>query len=227
MTDLPHMAGEPDVRGTVACAPPSGAQATAVLARTLTWGRHVLYIAAWLTIALMCALTWAPHVTRYKTDVIIGPSMEPSIPLWSVIVVEPVEPEAIRAGDVITFQRPDQPSMKVTHRVARVLHTASGPAFITKGDNNAVRDPWRVDYVDTGYRVAAHVPYVGWAMTRAQGRIARVLLVAVPTLVLLLQFLIWLWRPEDDEEEEAEGLDDPIATADDRWPRQYDEEQVA
>lgn len=195
---------EPDVREVEAPAP-SGAGVPAGLRRALGWVRHVLYLAAWMLIALMCAVSWAPHLTRFKTDVIIGPSMTPTIPLWSVIVVEPVDPSAIRAGDVITFQRPDEPSMKVTHRVARVVTTDHGPAFITKGDHNPVRDPWRVDYVDSGYRVVAHVPWVGWVLTQAQGRLARVFLVAVPVLVLLMQFLLWLWRPQANEQQREWG----------------------
>ncbi len=149
----------------------------------------------------MGALMWGPHVTRYKTDIIVGQSMEPTIPLYSVIVVEPVDPASIRRGDVITYEQPDTPGRKVTHRVAEVTHEAGGrPVFHTKGDNNDARDPYRVRYDETGYRVRTHVPHLGWFMLQAQTRVARLLLVALPVLVVLAMFLRWLWRSEDGDE---------------------------
>src|SRR6476661_7633586 len=81
---------------------------------------HVVVLSCWVLIAVMAVLTWAPHATRFKTDIIVGQSMEPTIPLYSVIVVEPVDPADIRRGDVITFEQPDTPGRKVTHRVVRI-----------------------------------------------------------------------------------------------------------
>lgn len=166
---------------------------------------HVLLVACWLLVATMGVLTWAPHATKFRTDVIVGQSMEPTIPLYSVIVVEPVAPEAIRVGDVITFQQPDLPDRKVTHRVARIEHPEGKLAFVTKGDNNEARDPWRVSYEGTAWRVREHVPHVGWIMLQAQTRWARVLLVVLPVLLLFGSFMRWLWREEPDEEADADA----------------------
>jgi signal peptidase len=166
----------------------------------------VLVLACWTLVIVTGALTWGPHLTRYKTDIIIGQSMEPTIPLYSVIVVEPIDPADIRRGDVITYQQPDIPDRKVTHRVQAIERGEDGtPTFITKGDNNEVRDPYEVTYAETGYRVRTHVPHVGWLMIHAQTPWARVLLVVVPVLLLLVQFLRWVWRdePTDDEDDLA------------------------
>lgn len=167
---------------------------------------HVVLVACWMLVVLMGVLTWGPHATRYRTDVIVGRSMEPAIPLHSVIVVEPVDPADIRRGDVISYQQPDEPDRKVTHRVMAVTGDARTPAFVTKGDGNDVRDPYEVTYADAGYRVRTHVPHVGWLMIHAQTRWARVLLVALPVLLLLAQFLRWVWR---DAEETVDDDDSP------------------
>jgi signal peptidase len=167
----------------------------------------------------MAALTWVPKVTHVRTDIIVGQSMEPTIPLYSVIVVETVKPEAIRVGDVISFQEPDQPERKVTHRVASIEKGKNGhPSFITKGDNNDARDPWRVDYERDAYRVTTHVPAVGWLMIKAQTRWARLVLVVAPVLLMLVQFLRWTWS-DDDEDDDA---DDHSSTADDDGHEEYD-----
>ncbi len=179
---------------------------------------HVLVLACWTLVIVMGLITWGPHATRFKTDIIIGQSMEPTIPLYSVIIVEPVDPHALRPGDVISYQQPGMTDRKVTHRVQSIKRGTDGtPTFITKGDNNDVRDPYEVTYAETGYRVKTHVPHVGWLMIKAQTRWARVLLVVIPVIVLLVQFLRWIWRDERDGTEldgdEAEYRFD----ADDDW----------
>jgi signal peptidase len=114
----------------------------------------------------------------------------------------------LTVGDVITFEQPDVPGRKVTHRITKVERGEDGQrAFVTKGDNNDVRDPWRVAYIDEGYRVVAHVERVGWVMLHAQSRWARVLLVVLPIVVLLGQFLRWIWRSDDDEPSATDRFD--------------------
>ena len=178
---------------------------------------HVVVLACWTLVVVMGLLTWGPHATRYRTDIIVGQSMEPTIPLYSVIVVEPVDPADIRRGDVISYQQPEMPDRKVTHRVHAIERGAgASPTFVTKGDNNDVRDPYQVTYADTGYRVVHHVPHVGWLMIHAQTPWARVLLVALPVLLLLVQFLRWLWRDEEvDDELDSDELDDRLWLEDD------------
>ncbi|MEO6866658.1 MAG: signal peptidase I [Gaiellales bacterium] len=196
-------------------------------------------LACWLVIVLMAILTWGPRLSPVRTDIIIGQSMEPTIPLYSVIVVDPIDPDNIRVGDVITYQEPDRPERKVTHRVAEIVtNSRGGPTFLTKGDNNDVRDPYEVTYADEGYRVRTHVPHVGWLMIQAQTALARVLFVVVPVLVLLVQFLRWLWRDEQESlvaEQigwaEVEAHDDELDPFDrfvnDVLERQPDQREVA
>jgi signal peptidase len=179
---------------------------------------HVLVLACWTLVIVMGLITWGPHATRFKTDIIVGQSMEPTIPLYSVIVVEPVKPADIRRGDVISYQQPDLPDRKVTHRVDAIERGEDGTlTFLTKGDNNPARDPYEVQYADTGYRVTAHVPHVGWLMIKAQTRWARVLLVALPVLLLLVQALRWIWRDERHDEDEVHEHPDAPETDEDRW----------
>lgn len=164
--------------------------------------RLALVCAAWLTILTMVLLTWGTRVLPYHTDVIIGRSMEPSIPLWSVTIVEPTPVSAVRRGDVLAFERPGAQGMRVTHRVTKVAEGPDGATlFTTKGDNNASVDPWKVQYAgDEAYRIRAHVPHVGWAIWQMQRPGGRLLLVALPTIALLVQVLAWIWRDEDDDE---------------------------
>lgn len=186
-------------RTAVAVRSRAGRRRVAALRGTGRVVRLAALLACWSIIVLLAAITWGPRVTDLRTDIIIGSSMEPTIPLWSVIVVEPLPVEQIRRGDVITFEQPGATGRKVTHRVTRVERAGAGapPQFQTKGDNNDSVDPWRVSYVDDAWRVRTHIPYVGRALAMAQTRGARVALIAVPVLVLLALTLRWIWqRPE-------------------------------
>jgi signal peptidase len=188
-----------------------GSRPLGTLAR---FGGHVALLACWALVILMAVVTWGPHVSRFKTDIIVGRSMTPTIPLYSVIVVEPVAPESLRRGDVITFEEPDLPGRKVTHRIVEIEHPPhGGSTFVTKGDGNEARDPWRVTYRDSAYRVRWHAPHIGWLLLKSQTRLARVVLVVLPVLLLLVQFLRMVWRDESvidagDDSEWVDELDD-------------------
>lgn len=73
-------------------------------------------------------------------------SMQPEIKAGDLVVAQAVDPAVIRPGDVITFREPFGSHALYTHRVYQVVATASGPAFITKGDANPAPDSWRIVY---------------------------------------------------------------------------------
>ena len=66
-------------------------------------------------------------------------SMEPNIPVGSLIFVLEVPVERIRENDVITFFSINELDI-VTHRVRSVIDTGSGYVFITRGDANNTDD---------------------------------------------------------------------------------------
>ncbi|MEL5992003.1 signal peptidase I [Microbacterium phosphatis] len=78
---------------------------------------------------------------------VLSPSMEPSLPVGTLLVVRPVEPEDIRIGDIVTYlPYPNDPTL-VTHRVTEIAHHQDGSrVFTLQGDNNAVADSPVHDY---------------------------------------------------------------------------------
>ncbi len=71
--------------------------------------------------------------------VALGTSMLPFLHPQDEIWHEPVEPGAVRPGDVVTFRNGS--NLWVTHRVVKVLRHHGGFAFLTKGDNRLRMDP--------------------------------------------------------------------------------------
>jgi signal peptidase len=76
--------------------------------------------------------------TRYE-PVYTG-SMEPAIPVGSVVVIKPANPETLKVGDIICFKTEAESPKTVTHRIIGI--TSQG--FITKGDANEDPDQWIV-----------------------------------------------------------------------------------
>lgn len=109
-------------------------------------------------IAASLAIT-APRFMGYSIYNIVSGSMEPEIPVRSVIYVESAEPESIQPKDIIAFQGGDS---IIAHRV--VENRVVEGKFITKGDANAEEDMQPVDYAELVGRVAAHYPLLGGLM---------------------------------------------------------------
>ncbi|MEO6866604.1 MAG: signal peptidase I [Gaiellales bacterium] len=186
---------EPAGATTPRCERPSRSRgvrdALRISARVVGWGGAVMIVLA------LGAISALSLTSQNKALVITGRSMQQTIPLGSVVIVEPVPAATLSRGDVITFDHPDGERVKVTHRVVTSRTNAAGETLITtKGDANASKDPWKISYVDgTAYRVMWHAPYVGRALLAVSTPIARLLLVVIPVLVLLVLVLGSIWRP--------------------------------
>lgn len=132
-----------------------------------------------------------------STFVIRGGSMEPEIPLGSLIVESPVAPEAVQIGDVITFRADN--GVVVTHRVTRTVELKGERYFEMKGDANPVPDPVLVPAHAVVGRVTTHLAWVGYLAT----------MLGTPSgLFSLLAFLaagmLAIWLAEEFEEDLTE-----------------------
>ena len=83
-------------------------------------------------------------------------SMEPAIPVGSVVVIKPVDPETLKIGDIICFQL-SQPT-SITHRIINI----TDQGFITKGDANEDPDQWIVKKENVIGKAIFTIPYIGY-----------------------------------------------------------------
>lgn len=140
-----------------------------------------------IVFAALCVglLVVLPRVTGAVPLTVLSGSMSPTIPTGSVVLVKPVDPQVIEAGDVITFQSAPGVAEFVTHRVVRVQHDTDPLSFVTKGDANRGED---IDPVPAGAvrgEVWFHVPYLGTLSEFVKSPRAVGLLAAGTGLVLL------------------------------------------
>jgi signal peptidase I len=98
-------------------------------------------------------------------------------------------------GDVITYMPPAGDHL-ITHRISWIGRDAAGTRlFRTKGDANPVADGWtfRLDR-PTQARVRFGVPYAGYALMALGRRDVRMLVIALPALLIAGFSLAGLWR---------------------------------
>lgn len=145
----------------------------------LTWGLVSV-------VAGLGALTLVvPAVTGSTPLAVLSPSMEPTLPVGTLLIVQPVNPAEVRLGDVITYQvEPGEPTL-VTHRVVEVQSISTGEfQYLTKGDANDAVDPTVVTQAQLMGRAWYSVPLVGFVSV-AVGGVAGPLLVPIAGAALL------------------------------------------
>jgi signal peptidase I len=125
-----------------------------------------------------------PKVAPYHTYFVRSGSMEPTFSTGDLIVLGKVRMSEVETGDIITFERPDDPDTLVTHRVIGIETTAGGEQFRTKGDANDSADPWRVPVEGSGWRYKFRISKLGYVFGYLSTPLARLALLAVPAVLL-------------------------------------------
>lgn len=97
-----------------------------------------------------------PKIMGYEVYNVISGSMEPQIPVGSVIYVKYQSPETINENDIIAFWSMDS---VISHRV--LTNDRDSHCFVTKGDANATKDMNTVNYNSVIGVVKSHFPYIG------------------------------------------------------------------
>jgi signal peptidase len=176
--------------------PPSGIERSSHSRRmfgrvvlTVQAGTFAMVAAAALIVAAVSA---GPHFFPYQTYYVLTGSMEPAMPVGTLIVSTPARASELHVGDVITFQRPDGGNVPVTHRISAVETTPEGIRYATKGDANPLPDPWRVPAEAEPAVVRFAVPQLGNLVRLLQFPVVRLLVIAVPTLLVGSLMLIEL-----------------------------------
>ena len=109
-----------------------------------------------LAVIAACLPVTVPRYLGYEVFHIVSGSMEPSIPVGSVIYVEPIAPDAVIRGDIIAFNSGDS---VIAHRV--VTNQVVEGYYTTKGDANDGEDLSDVKYSQLIGRVVYHIPILG------------------------------------------------------------------
>ncbi len=114
-----------------------------------------------LVLAIIACLGLSvPRFAGIDQYVVISGSMEPAIPVGSMVYSTQTDPSTLEAGDIIVFYSTEAGSTPVTHRV--VENNVADGEIITKGDANAQNDMSPVIYSNVVGKLVLHVPMLGY-----------------------------------------------------------------
>lgn len=103
-------------------------------------------------------------VLGYKFYDVLTGSMSPTIKPGSLIVVNDIDDNDIKEGDIITFKGSSTSNL-TTHRVVEVIEKDKNIKFQTKGDANDVLDPMLIDGNLLVGKVVFDIPHMGKVMS--------------------------------------------------------------
>ena len=128
-------------------------------------------------------------LSGWKLQPVRSASMEPTYPVGSLLVVEPVDASQVRPGMAVTYADPVGGGRLVTHRV---VQRAPGErlAFLTQGDANAFLDPVPVEGREVRGRVRSHVPALGSLLHALRWPRNAIVLIGLPVLILAVSEVV-------------------------------------
>lgn len=129
-----------------------------------------------------------PKIGGYSLMCVVSGSMEPEIPVNSLVLVKEGEPEEVRKGDVIAFYSQD-PSIKdiiVTHRTSEIISINGRYEFRTKGDANGFEDEYTALDKDVIGKVVFVSPGAGIIMRLSANPLIFIPLILIPIGIILV-----------------------------------------
>ena len=112
-----------------------------------------------ITVILSALPLTIPRLMGYEIFSVVSGSMEPTLPVDSLVYVEPVAAAEILPGEIVAFW---QDGTVVIHRAMENRKDES--CLITRGDANDMDDIEPVSYLNVIGRVKYHLPGLGFLM---------------------------------------------------------------
>jgi len=164
----------------------------------------------WLTtvcLVLAIALIAIPKLFGVEFRAVISGSMEPELPVGSLVVIVPTKAESIHIGDDIAFINPGD--KVVTHRVVEIDREKN--EFTTWGIANAPAAKDRPNRYENILGVVRwHAPHIGRAFSLISTASGKIIAVTAIVAAYIITFLIGIWvkkpKHENDPEESLEDI---------------------
>ncbi len=153
----------------------------------------LLWMALLFAVLALVALPHVAPLTGHTPLIIRGGSMEPSIPLGSLVLVQAIDAATVSIDDFLTVRFDN--GVVVTHRVTRLVDSAAERMFEMRGDANETVDASLVParaLVGRVHLVAPLLGYLLFLLSQPSGGLA--------AMSLLAMALLAYWLLEDMEQ---------------------------
>ncbi len=138
-----------------------------------------------IMLAALAVILIVPRLIGFQTLAVLSGSMEPNIPVGSIVFTKEAEPLELKAGDVVTYRL--SADTMVTHRVVE-NDTESG-CLIMQGDANETPDASPVLYSNVVGKAAWHLPLLGYLSIYIKTPLGIAAICGVLVVLILLTFL--------------------------------------
>ena len=147
-----------------------------------------------VVLIILVGILFVPRFFGYQNFAVISGSMEPNMPVGSIVYAHPEDFENIKVNDVISY-RINEETM-VTHRVVEV--NEEDKSFITKGDANDVNDANPISYDNVVGVVKMCIPLLGYITMYIKTPLGVGVLCGIVFIILLLNFLPDLLKKDEE-----------------------------
>lgn len=148
-------------------------------------------------LAFLCVLftlVYLPRILGMDVYYVETDSMVPALKVGSAVFVKNVSFEEIVVNDVITFTN-DEETKFCTHRVVDIDKTDK--SFVTKGDNNSVRDPYNTQFKYVKGKMVFRIPYLGFLFRILNTSAARITAVSLAVVLLAVEIELFRLRKKE------------------------------
>lgn len=146
-------------------------------------------IISWITTIILCICASAllsNLILGVQFKAVLTASMEPELPVGSLVIVAPAKMDNIKIGDDITYSLSSSDSF-VTHRVIEIDRASK--SFITKGVNNESPDG-PVSFDNVLGTVKFSIPKLGLALSWLSSSTNKILFITAIIVIFLLSKLL-------------------------------------
>ena len=144
---------------------------------------------------VIAGLLFVPRIFGYETFAVISGSMEPNIPVGSIVYSKECAMDDLQVGDSITFKLSD--NTIVTHRIYQIDNDG---LITTKGDANEVEDATKISIDNIVGKVGFTLPFLGYISVYAKTPLGIAMACAVIFVILLLNFIPDIFSKENQKE---------------------------
>lgn len=154
-------------------------------------------ISALLAVVLLAlaSVLIIPYFMGYTELAVLTGSMQPTLPVGTLIYVKETDPAQLNVGDVVTY-RLDGDTM-VTHRVIEIDPEAQ--TLITQGDANEDPDG-EITFDRIVGKMDFSIPYLGYISMNIRTPMGIISICGVLVVIILLTFIPEIFSKDEEEE---------------------------
>lgn len=163
-----------------------------MIEKICNWISRIIFV----VLLILVLLLFVPNFVGYKTFSVISGSMEPNIPVGSLVYAKSVEFDDLKAGDIISYKLSED--TMVTHRIDSINEEQR--TLVTKGDANDNVDSAEVQESQIVGKVAFSIPLLGFIAIYSRTPLAIVASCIIIAILIIVNMLPGILKEDKKNE---------------------------